>query len=66
MYAVLMCLAVALLDSSFFAICHTLAAGYCARLVLPSLMVLAINLLSVIKTENVPSDDCSYFFRVFT
>ena len=27
----LMCLGVALLDSSFLAICHTFAAGYCAR-----------------------------------
>ena len=48
----LMCLAVALLDSSFLAICHTLAAGYCARSVLPSFMVLAINSLSAMKNQK--------------
>ena len=48
----LMCLTVALLDSSFLAICCTLAVGYCARSVLPSLMVLAINLLSVMKNQK--------------
>ena len=62
----LVCLAVDLLDSSFLAICWTLAAGYCAWSMLPSLMVLAINSLSVIKNRNVPSEDCSCFFRVFT
>ena len=48
----LMYLAMALLDSSFLAICHTLAAGYCARSVLPLLMVLAINSLSVTKNQK--------------
>ena len=48
----LMCLAQALLDSSFLAICHTLAAGYCSRSVLPSLMVLAINSLSAMKNQK--------------
>ena len=48
----LMCLAVALLDSSFLAICCTLPAGYCARSVLPSLTVLAINSLSVMKNQK--------------
>ena len=48
----LMCLAVALLDSSFLAICHTLAAGYCSSLVLPSLIVLAINSLSTMKSQK--------------
>ena len=48
----LMCLAVALLDSSFLAIYCTLAAGYCARSVLPSLMVLVINSLSVIIKQK--------------
>ena len=49
-----MCFAVALLDSSFLAICCTLAAGYCSRSVLPSLMVLAINSLSVMKNQKMP------------
>ena len=48
----LMCFKVALLDSSFLPICRTLAAGYCARSVLPSLMVLAINSLSVMKNQK--------------
>ena len=48
----MMCLAVALLDSSLLAICHTLAAGYCARSVLPSFIVLAINSLSVMKNQK--------------
>ena len=45
----LMCLAVALLDSSFLAIYHTFAAGYCARSVFPSFTVLVINSLSDMK-----------------
>ena len=48
----LMCLAVTLLDSSFLATCHTFAAGYCARSALPSFIVLAINSLSVMKTQK--------------
>ena len=48
----LMCLAVALLDSSFLAIYCTFAAGYCARSVLSSFIVLAINLLSVMKNQK--------------
>ena len=50
----LICLAVALLDSSFLAICCTFAAGYCARSVLPSFIVLAINSLSVMKNQKMP------------
>ena len=49
----LMCLAVALLDSSFLAICHTFAAGYCANSVVPSLTVLAINSVSDIKNQKI-------------
>ena len=48
----LMCLVVALLDSSFLAICHTFAAGYWAMFVLPSFIVLAINSLSIMKNQK--------------
>ena len=48
----LMCLAVALLDSSFLAICHSFAAGYCAKSVFPLLNVLATNLVSNIKNQK--------------
>ena len=48
----LMCLAVALLDSSFLAICHTFAVGYCARSVLPSFIVLAIKSLLDMKNQK--------------
>ena len=48
----LMYLAVALLDSCFLAICHMFAAGYCARTVLPSFIVLAINSLPDMKNQK--------------
>ena len=36
----------------FLAICHTSAAWYCVRSMLPSVMVLAINSLSVMKNQK--------------
>ena len=48
----LMCLTVDLLDSSYLAICCTFTAGYCARSVLPSFIVLTINSLSVMKNQK--------------
>ena len=42
-----------LLDSSFVAICHTFAAGYCARSVFPSFTVLVVNSLSDMKNQKI-------------
>ena len=48
----LMCLVVALQDSSFLVILLTFAAGYCGMSVFPSLIVLAINSVSNIKNQK--------------
>ena len=58
--ACLMCLAVALLDSSFLAICFTFTAGYYAKSVFPSLTILMIN--SVSNTKNhIPGENLGSF-----
>ena len=48
-----MCVAVALLDSRFLVICHTFEAGYCTRSVFPSSIVLAIDLVSDMENQMI-------------
>ena len=59
----LMCLAVALLYSSFLAICHTFAA---ARSVLPSFIILTINSLCVMKNQKMSTVRIAAVFRGYS